>query len=338
MSGDKSHWEEHNDHSDSHGASDPLSDDVLTASFHEVDEEPVPAKKAGGRGVSPRILAVLLMFVVLGGAGFAFLKMKARNNPGDEAPLATMASTDPVQQGNTGMTLGGPTNGSADLLGSVPPPQQTAAPQEMASAFVPDNSPGAGGMGAGAGQGLQQAPAGQAPMQQQPTAPAQPQIVGQSASQDAAQVAALTTQMDYMQKEIARVNAENQQLREKAKGSANQPSRAATVSVEKSVKPAAPKPQRSAKGSNHAKNSSGGRGNKVPDDQVITEPRESKLASLSVRAIYPMNGRNARAWINVGDDLVEVSAGSTVAGVYVKSIRPEAMEVVTDSGVIRAQR
>lgn len=50
-----------------------------------------------------------------------------------------------------------------------------------------------------------------------------------------------------------------------------------------------------------------------------------------------MNGRDARAWINVDGDVVEVSAGSTVAGAYVKRVNPDAMEVVTDAGVIRAK-
>lgn len=162
------------------------------------------------------------------------------------------------------------------------------------------------------------------------------------------QVAALKEQIRNMGEDLTRLSNENAALQEEV-GKARLAAKAAeqkqkTTPSDRGAAPVrqakAPAEKSQAQGVEKkvvaGRKVAGKRG--VPDEDVITEKRESRLANLSVRAIYPMNGRNARAWINVGDEVVEVSAGSTISGAYVKSVSPESMEVVTDAGVIRARR
>ncbi len=335
MSGNQgsTHWDDHDLHDEgqSSGGVNPLDppDDVLHASFEEVELEPAQ-KKAGRGGVNPRLLAVLMMVVVLGAAGYAFMKMKSRAAAVDEPLSSTVASTDPVQQtpgatGSIGMPMGNGGQGH-DLLGGG---ASASSPVQPPPTFVPDPVP--------ATAQKTEAPAFQ-PAPQAPQMPTAPTVASAPPpGGDASQLNAMVAQLQSMQTDTTRLMSENAQLRSQLKTAEEKlkeqraPQRS---TAEKQVpKHAVAKSARSAAPSSPPK-----RGGRVPDEQILTESRESRFAAMSVRAIYPLNGRNARAWVNVGNDLVEVSAGSTINGAMVKSISPEAMEVVTDAGVIRAQR
>ncbi len=335
MSGNQgnTHWDEHEQHDgQSSGDVSPLDtpDDVLHASFEEVELEPASKKSRRG-GINPRLLAVLMMVVVVGAAGYAFMKMKSRAAAVEEPLSATMASTDPVQQspgssGSIGMPMGSGGQGS-DLLGGVPP---ASAPVQPPPTFVPaDPAP----VAAQRNEPPAFQPAPQAP--QMPTAPAV--APAPPPGGDAAQMAAMVAQLQSMQTDANRMVSENAQLRLQLKAAEDKLKEPRTTP--KSTAERSANKQVAAKGSStKSSSSSPKRGGRIPEDQILTESRESRFAAMSVRAIYPLNGRNARAWVNVGNDLVEVSAGSTIDGAMVKYISPEAMEVVTDAGVIRAQR
>lgn len=332
-------WDEHADtdggvpaDDDAGSVLEPVMEDVLHS---EVE----PARKASSRGkVNPRLLAVLMMVVVLGAAGFAVIKMKAKSaNRADEAAVAVdaPASTDPVMQ--PGLLSANP-QPNPGLL--APPAGEPAAPPPGGGLMVV--SPDAAG--------YVQPASGAAPVQAVNQGQPAPQPAHQQVSGPDPQVEQLKEQLRNLGADMARLVDDNNGLREEL-GKARLAAKTAeqkqkTQPAEKNSSPPAQhakaRPSRPSqpetKSASVAKKPAAAGKRGVADEDIITEKRESRLASLSVRAIYPMNGRNARAWINVDDDVVEVSAGSTVAGAYVKSVNPDSMEVVTDAGVIRARR
>ena len=354
-------WDEHSGEGEARGVQDVIEGhEVLGPALDDADSNEVQgsSRKSGRGGVNPRLLAVILMVAVVGGSGFAFLKMKSRSTvesavlePTEQAPVA---SVDPVPQTPPGIPLGGiePPTAGGDLLAGAP---GYGAASQRPPTFVPDDpgAPGAApaempqspppafvpGVPAASESGIPQTPQRQVIPPSQSAAP-----VGiaqdPAASRHLAEVSSL---LSRTRGEVDRLSVENEQLRKQLSGSESHKPTAPDASGAVAKKPArvqAPSSKRKAVESRREVKAAAAsrRQNKVPDSEVITESRESRLANLSVRAIYPLNGRDARAWINVGGDLVEVSAGSTVAGVHVKSISPEKMEVVTDAGVIRAHR
>lgn len=304
-------WDEHqNEVPDA--ASDFDDAGVLEPALGDVPIEEIESArtKESRGGFNPRLMAVLLMVVVIGGSGFMYMRMKNQNaaraaEPFVAAPLDSAAPTQP--QSNDLLGQGG-------LYGGVPSGEGASA------GLLPTNPVSADVYAQTA------APA----MQPQPSASSDPE----QPSGDQ-QVASLKQTISSMELELSRLANQNNQLmaekedlaRAQAQSAATKPSqgqvpvRAKRTEKKVATTGAAPRGKRSSK-----------------NDEIITEKRESRFAEMSVRAIYPLNGRNARAWINIGNDVVEVSAGSTVAGAYVKSINPDSMEVMTDAGVIRANR
>ncbi len=314
-------WSEHGQDEHSHH---PEDDDavLLEPAMDDVPIEEVNVRRrASKRGLNPRLLALLLAGVVVGGSGFMFMRMKNQSaaRAAAIAEQAAPASTEPTHGMQPGAVA--PT-ASFGLLGN----EATDPPGGVLLAGSPV------------------APQSNGAVPVAPIAPSPP--VG--AQTPDPQVAALQQQISSLSNEMTRALDENNRLQGElnkarqevkqapAKASAAPAKAGVTAAPVQSAPKVAPRTVTRRGAAVAAGASTHKRGNSDKDD-VITEARDSRLTGMSVRAIYPMNGRDARAWINVDGDVVEVSAGSTVAGAYVKRVNPDAMEVVTDAGVIRAK-
>ena len=319
-------WGEHEQDDGVHEPHLLADDDVglLEPAFEDVHVEGARTNRREAKGgLNPRLLAMLLAVAVVGGSGFMFMRMKNQNaaRAAAIAEILLRASTYPTH----GMPPGVVTQpASLGLLGGGGAPGA-------------DSGPGAAGASM-----LAAAPAGPVALPVGTPAGAPPAGVPASDPQVASlqqQIATMGSDMSKMLDENNRLQGElakvKQQPHLKANSAPTQPVIAANAAPEQ--KAANPVHARKVAMTHRSLPSHRGRGKNVAKDDIITEARDSRLAGMSVRAIYPLNGRDARAWINVDGDVVEVSAGSTVAGAYVKRINPDTMEVVTDVGVIRAK-
>lgn len=321
-------WAEHEQED---GAHEPhlLADDdagLLEPAFDDVPVEGARAnRQAAKRGLNPRLLAVLLAVAVVGGAGFMFMRMKNQNaaRAAAIAEQAVSASTEPTH----GLSPGAVTQPtSVGLLGGGGAPGAGPVPDASGASMLAAAPAGPAALPAGI-------PAGAAPVGVPPVPDPQVAALQQQISSMGNDMSKVLEENNRLQGELARAK----QAHPKANSAPTQPVIDANAAPEQ--KAAKPVHARKVNVAAAHRGMSGhkGRGKNAAKDDIITEARDSRLTGMSVRAIYPLNGRDARAWINVDGDVVEVSAGSTVAGAYVKRINPDTMEVVTDAGVIRAK-
>jgi hypothetical protein len=312
---------------------EPALDDAVTdveQTSHSVDR-----KKRGG--INPRLLAVLMMVLVVSGAGYFLLNLK--RSAALEAPLeppANRASTDPVlqQPPASAMPLTVAPSGGGDILAAATPsnPIQASMPSQPTS-FVPDTPQSPPVASQPPTNPAPSRPPTFVPAGQSPSAAIAPQNPpAQSAVPPAVQPpqrnAANESQMRGLIQERDRLAAQNRLLEDRVR----------KLETAQPNSPAKAGPKTASGHAGKTETAKGSKKNRDRDDEIVTESRDTKIATMSVRAVYPLSGRNARAWVNVGGDLVEVSAGSSIDGIKVRSINPELLEVVTDVGVIRAAR
>lgn len=297
-------WDEHNDEAGSGQAADH---DVLNAVsdaavLDEAAVEDEPPKKKG-----PNLRLLFVIFVLVAGslAGFMFFKMIKRP-----------ASQEDVQASYQ------PPPAAEPAPPAVQEIQQPVAPVEPVQPVSSQDKEPLAADAAIAAMNEQlnaQLQAGQTPQQPPAVAglPVVPQPAAPPQQDNSEEIAQLRSTINGLQHELSKVKEDLAQANKVKSAPAPAVSKTAAVS-ERTSRPA-PAPRARSK-------------------PVITEDRSALIADASIRAIYPVSGKNPQAWVAIGGDLKEVSVGGVINGAKVRSINAETMEIVTDAGTIRARR
>lgn len=340
-------WDEHQDgeaenvianEEDGFDALSSISDEGVVDS----SQEPVAEKKADtkkGRN-NARLAFVGFAVVAVAVSGFLAFKMVTKQSAqavADEPALPPVAQ----QPAEPSVLSGG---------GAPPPADQSASADAFSAAVNGVNGLPNGAVNASAPATASEPAPVPAPPVQAPAAmpeppqmqtPQVPQVQPSPEPDRSREIAQLQEQMASLQQQLSRSQEE---LR-----AANSKVAAASKAQERVIKKTVQQPEKSApKESSEAKEtiaekrarseSTKPRADRARDKAVITEDKPSNLNDVTIRAIYPVSGKNPQAWVSVGGKLVDVSVGETINGAKVREINPAAMEIVTDQGVVRARQ